>query len=358
MLSLRAEPDPERPLGHARIVLEGVAGPLADASFSIRREGYPSPNLGPRGWQVREERLAPLQASQEGSDTVLLVGPAVTRHLEPAPYIFLLPGAGLERPLFWPDTIDVFDGDLPDMPPPPPEPPPVPPPVYSPPPVSPPVAAPPVTPPSVATLPRAETPPSQVSVEPNATVVKPDRRLLLGLGVLLLAAAVGGWWVLGTNRSDPTASPPASPPSAATIAPAPPAPVQPTAVPWLERTDGLILREVVETAPDAAGIYAAALRRQAVGRYDDALVLFEEAGERGHAPALTAIARLYDPNGFTPGRPFRNPDPRAAARYYRDAVVKGDAAAAEPRAALRVILEEQARGGNGTAETALREFWP
>jgi TPR repeat protein len=85
-------------------------------------------------------------------------------------------------------------------------------------------------------------------------------------------------------------------------------------------------------------------------------VLFEEAGERGHAPSLTAIARLYDPNGFAPGRPFRTPDPRAAARYYRDAVAQGDTAAEEPRAALRRLLEQQ-RDTNSTAASALGEFW-
>jgi TPR repeat protein len=118
------------------------------------------------------------------------------------------------------------------------------------------------------------------------------------------------------------------------------------------------LRDLVQSASDAAAIHAAALRRQAAGRHDDALVLFEEAGERGHAPALTAVARLYDPIGFVAGRPFRAPDPRAAARYYRDAVQKGDAVAQAPRAALKTWLEEQARAGNGTAETALKEFWP
>jgi TPR repeat protein len=128
--------------------------------------------------------------------------------------------------------------------------------------------------------------------------------------------------------------------------------------PWLERSDGMALRDLVQSAPDVASIHTAALRRQAAGRHDDALVLFEEAGERGHAPALTAVARLYDPIGFVAGRPFRAPDPRAAARYYRDAVQKGDVAAEAPRAALKAWLEEQARAGNGTAETALKEFWP
>jgi len=39
-------------------------------------------------------------------------------------------------------------------------------------------------------------------------------------------------------------------------------------------------------------------------------------------------------------------------------VQKGDATAEAPRAALRTWLEEQARAGSGSAETALKEFWP
>jgi TPR repeat protein len=101
-----------------------------------------------------------------------------------------------------------------------------------------------------------------------------------------------------------------------------------------------------------------ALRRQARGQHDDALLLLEVAAGQNHGPALTALARLYDPNGFRPGRPFGNPDPRQAARLYRDAARAGDAAAEAPRAALRAWLEAEAARGNPTAPLALREFWP
>ena len=109
---------------------------------------------------------------------------------------------------------------------------------------------------------------------------------------------------------------------------------------------------------DAAGILAVALRRQERGRHDDALVLFEEAADRGVAPALTALGKLYDPDGFEPGKPFSSPDPRLAALYYRRAEQAGDTQASAPRARLKAYLEREAAGGNTTAADALREFWP
>jgi len=341
-MTLRVENDRRFSLGHARITLEGVRAP-SGGGFRLVREGYSAANLGRRGWQVQEEKLVPVEIRQEGRDTILVIGPRLTRHLEPGPLVFLLPAAGLEASLFWPDDIDVYDGELPPEPviPREPEVAPAPPPI---------AAARPAPAPAPAPPPREE-------------VAAPARQegasrapMFAGIGLLLLVAVGGAaWWFTGS-------SPAPAPTTVATPAPAPapqaPPPAPVTAErPWLERSDGMNLRDLVQSAPDIAAIHAAALRRQAAGRHDDALVLFEEAGERGHAPALTAVARLYDPIGFVAGRPFRAPDPRAAARYYRDAVQKGDAAAEAPRAALKTWLEEQARAGNGTAETALKEFW-
>jgi hypothetical protein len=339
-MMLRVENDRRFSLGHARITIAGLQVP-ADGGFRIMREGYAAANLGRRGWQVQEEKLTPVEMRQEGADTVLVIGPRLTRHLEPGPLVFLLPAAGLETSLFWPDDIDVFDGELPPetVMPREPEVAPKPPPI---------AAATPPPPPQPAPLLRQD-----VAVKP-AEEGQSRTPLLAGIGLLLLVVIGGAaWWFTSappTPQTAPIATPAPAPPAP------PPAPV-PAERPWLERSDGMNLRDLVQSASDAAAIHAAALRRQSAGRHDDALVLFEEAGERGHAPALTAVARLYDPIGFVAGRPFRAPDPRAAARYYRDAVQKGDAAAQAPRAALKTWLEEQARAGNGTAETALKEFW-
>jgi hypothetical protein len=338
-MMLRVENDRRFSLGHARITLAGVQAP-SDGGFRIVREGYAAANLGRRGWQVQEEKLSPVEIRQEGADTVLVIGPRLTRHLEPGPLVFLLPATGLEASLFWPDDIDVFDGDLPPETVMPREP-------ETAPKASPIVAAPPTPAPALPPPPREDI---AAPARQEGTSRTP---LFASLGLLLLVAIGGAaWWF---SASPPTPSPAPAPVATPTPPPTPPATAE---RPWLERSDGMNLRDLVQSASDAAAIHAAALRRQAAGRHDDALVLFEEAGERGHAPALTAVARLYDPIGFVAGRPFRAPDPRAAARYYRDAVQKGDAVAQAPRAALKTWLEEQARAGNGTAETALKEFWP
>ncbi|MCA3366874.1 MAG: hypothetical protein INF79_14805 [Roseomonas sp.] len=331
-MMLRAENDRRFSLGHARIIITGLQAP-SDGVFRIVREGYAAANLGRRGWQVQEEKLSPVEIRQEGADTILVIGPRLTRHLEPGPLVFLLPAAGLEASLFWPDDIDVFDGELPPEPMLPREP----------------DVAPKPPAPAAAPIPQAPMPaPAEVPSLPASAENSSRVPFLVGIGLLLLVAIAGAvWWFSAAAPPAPTPAPIATP--------APPAPAE---RPWLERSDGMNLRDLVQSAPDVAAIHAAALRRQAAGRHDDALVLFEEAGERGHAPALTAVARLYDPIGFVAGRPFRAPDPRAAARYYREAAQKGDATAQAPRAALKTWLEEQARAGNGTAETALREFWP
>lgn len=371
-ISVSAVNAPGQPPGHALIRFQGLAAAPADPRFRITREGYPTANLGPGGWQVEPHTLAgTLTSTVEGTAAgiALLIGPAVTRWLEPGPVTFQL--AHQPRvPLFWPDDIAPYDGPWPPpdlVPPPPPKPEPEarrveekplaqPEPVRK---VEAPVA---IDPPPPAPPPIPPTPGTPWA--------------MISLVVLLLAAAgIGGaWWIgwlspLTCRLAAIDCPPPPAPTPAPTPAPAPaptpaptptPAPAPaPTPVPgWPDSSDGLSLRDVVARAPNAEGILAAALRRQQQGRHDDALVLFEEAAERGVARAMTALARLYDPVDFHRGEPFASPDPRQAARYYRDAVRAGDAAAAPLRQRLREWLQQQAAAGNTTAQDALQEFWP
>lgn len=319
----RVEPDPKRPLGHARIVLEGVAQPLPDGRFSIVRPQMPAAHLGPSGWQIGEAVLTALAVEPAPGAGALILGPAVCRHLEPGPLTLRLPSLGLELPLFWPASIAVFDEgetriDLG------------------------PAASGRKAPPAPASAP----PPSAPPPPPLRPAARPARAPSLVLAVavtVVLAGAAAVWWL--AREAPPRSSPPQAPPPVA-------APV------WPDGTDGLTVAEVVARAPDIRGVFAVALRRQAAGRHDDALVLFEVAAEAGLAEAHTALARLYDPIGFVPGRPFRSPDTRQAAKHYREAERLGDPDAAPRRAALRAHLEREAAAGSGTARDALREFWP
>ncbi|MCA3396579.1 MAG: hypothetical protein INF85_13150, partial [Roseomonas sp.] len=254
-MMLRAENDRRFSLGHARIIITGLQAP-SDGVFRIVREGYAAANLGRRGWQVQEEKLSPVEIRQEGADTILVIGPRLTRHLEPGPLVFLLPAADLEASLFWPDDIDVFDGELPPEPMLPREP----------------DVAPKPPAPAAAPIPQAPMPaPAEVPSLPASAENSSRVPFLVGIGLLLLVAIAGAvWWFSAAAPPAPTPAPIATP--------APPAPAE---RPWLERSDGMNLRDLVQSAPDVAAIHAAALRRQAAGRHDDALVLFEEAGERG-----------------------------------------------------------------------------
>ena len=174
--------------------------------------------------------------------------------------------------------------------------------------------------------------------------------LLLALA-LLLAAGGAAWWFTRAPDAPPPVAAPA--PAAAPIAQPAPALTPPAPTPQT-----LSVAEVIARAPSIAAISEEAARRRSQGRHDDALLLWEHAARTGHAPAMTSLARLYDPNGFTPGRPFRDPDPRQAARFYREAEAAGDAEAAAPRQRLREFLESRAAAGDAVAPLTLRDFWP
>jgi len=334
--ALRAQADTTRPLGHARIVLRGIAAG-ADLRFCLVREGYPAAHLGPRGWQLGEAVLAPEAVESEGGAPVLILPPALVRHIEPGPLTLRLPALGRDLALFWPPDIPVYDaGDdtlalatermRPATHPAPPA-------------EDRTALRAPIAPPAPPPLPAA--PARSRALWPFLVAVL----LLLGLG------AAAAWWVLGREgeRVAEAERRPAQPIGTGR-AEAPP--------PWPEGTDSLSLVEVVARAPSAEGILAVALRRQAQGRHDDALVLFEEAADRRVAAAYTALGRLYDPNGFRPGQPFSSPDLRQAADYYRRAAAAGDTQVLPLREALKAYLERAAAAGNATAADALREFWP
>lgn len=330
---LRAAADPAHPQGgHAVLDVPLAAAPPADARFRLTREGWSRGTLGPEGWQVGEALLAPQRVEPIAGGVRLFLGPAIVDHLEAGPLWFRWPAAGVEAPLFWPDIAPLHAG------------------------APPPAAKPAPKPEPDATVILRAPDPAKPRAPPTPAPSPPGRAgwLLLAL-VLLLAGGGAAWWFTrAADAPTPVASPAPTPAPLAQPAPAPPTPApQPAPAP-----ETLGVAEVIARAPSIAAIAEEATRRQAQGRHDDALLLWEHAAGNGHAAAMTALARLYDPNGFTPGQPFRDPDPRQAARFYREAEAAGDAAAAAPRAALREFLEARAAAGDAVAPLTLRDFWP
>jgi hypothetical protein len=364
MIAVRAAADPAHPEGgHAIILLQGVMDVPADPRFRILREGWGKGTLGPEGWQVSDALIAPDRVEPSPQGVRLYLGPQVVDWLEAGPVIFRLPEARIEAPLFWPDVPPLHGGSGHTMPvPAPPAPRVAPPPLPIEDPDATVVMAPPVAPPPPLSVPQ----PAAISTRGSALPWVP-------LALLLVALAGGGgayWWFV---LREPPAPPPEGPPTSepVVIAPEPlprperpvaPPPVLPPVRPQVEPAapvtlDGLAVPDVIARAASPAAIAEEAARRYEAGRYDDALLLWEAAARAGNAAALTRLAGLYDPVGFTPNRPFRDPDPRQAARHYRDAVAGGDAAAAEPRARLRQWLDDRAREGDINAPLTIRDFW-
>jgi hypothetical protein len=201
--------------------------------------------------------------------------------------------------------------------------------------------------------PTPPTPPSQPPPLPVTPPIRPPEApaanasrlpLILLLLVLLAGAGATAWWFW------PSEAPVVAeerPPTAPTPPPAPADPTE-TATP----------AEIAAMNLPPARVLEIAQRRQATSRHQDALLLLEVAAASRHAPAISALARLYDPETFAPGGALSAHNAIKAAELWRDAERAGDAAAAAPRAALRQRLEAVARDGDSMAALALRDFWP
>lgn len=363
-MTVRVEPDPGFAAGHARVVVTGAAGSVSTPGLRIQREeDWGDDKLGPGGWQTTEAVLQPDRAEGSGGDLVLHLGWTVCQHLEAGMYSLWVPGAGVEgAAVYWPDIVPMHAGAVSVVTPAEP-------------------AAAPASPPSPSPPPRSRDAVPQKRVEtpqppplpPTLPPPAPARRSRVGvlslLALLVLLAAGGGaawWWrqsrpVVATQTvpdpsptpterpAQPPATPPATPP--VTTAEAPPAPPQPLDL------GRLSVPEVLTQAPNPAAVAAEGTRRLEGGRKDDGVLLLESAADRGDAGAAAALARLYDPVLHQPGGPIPRPDPRQAARLYRDAARAG-ADVAAPREALRKELERRSAAGDLGAGLSLKDFWP
>lgn len=355
---IRVEADPAHPLGgYARITVPGMAG-RSVAMVAIGREGYGADSLGPDGWQVASARLVPEAISEDGADLVVILGPSVVEHLEAGPLRFSVPELGLAVVVMWPDIAPLpaaARGGFAGMRPPPPAKPPAPPPLRGPEPLPAPdpeatvVLRPPA--PIQAEPPRP--PPRAPEFDPSQPAAPGRGRGVMLLLLLLIALAGAGgaaWWYrepLLALFEQPMAPVTPTPPPAVVEAPA-----------VDDGIDRMTPAEIAALNLPPARVLAIAEARQASGRHQDALLLLEIAAAAPYGPAMSALARLYDPATFTPGGALSVPNAAKAAQYWRAAELAGDPAAAPARAALRTRLEASTAAGDAVAAIALQDNWP
>lgn len=340
-MSIGVEADPAHPAGHALIRVPGAAAAADRPGFRIQRDaGWGDDKLGPDGWQGSDALLQPDRAEAIAADLVLHLGWSVCRHMEAGVFELSLPAAGLAQVgLLWPDIAPLHSGVSGALAPagrskaaaanaeaPPPQPSSTPRPT--------PISKPALIPPAAPVV-------APVAPEPPQPAPGPD--LLKGaifaasLGVLLLVAGVGTYYWRGRPPVETEAGSPNAPASA--------------------RLGALSVVEVLARAPNAAAITAEGERRLRAEKRDDGLLLLEAAADRADPAAAAALARLYDPVLFQPGGAIPRPDPRQAARYYRDAA-RGGVDVAAARAALQRNLQSRAQAGDLGADLSLKDFWP
>ena len=333
MTEVSARADAAAGGGNALLRITGAAGASADPRFRIMLGEGTAPELGPRGWQTAAALLSPTDATVDGTDLVLRVGPSVVDALEPGVFLFSLPAAGVEEiTLVWPGTIPTSGAGAPPAgdqeaetertrvqppPPPPPPPPPSPPPPPPPPPPSP-------LPPS---------PPS-------------SRWPLLALAALLLlvTAGGGGWYYLRWRQ--PVV------PRQVNKNHIPPSPTYTHE----SHCENGTVAQVLACKTSAHGLFVIGQRRWAKDP-NGAFLILETAIDHQSAHAAYFLARHLDPVDFKPGGPIPRPQAREAARDYRLAAKADIPGAAEHRAALKSWLEVQAKKGNVMAPLTLHDFW-
>lgn len=366
--------DPEG--GHAAIVFAAVPSEQPTA-LTIRRFDQIDDYLSENGWQSFEVPVTPLAIDVTGSEVRVALGPSITQWIDYGERLqFGLVGTSLQGTALWPE-IASYTGSTgqhrrrlvagrrlgragvavpPVLPPPTP-----------PRPQSLPLPATVIAPQAPATILAAQPADRPVDAEP------PRRRgaVAVGLAALVAAGLAGaGVWqyrecgallCLASDAPQPPVAP--VPPPPPPPPPAPPAPPQPpppsptpTPTPVAEPSPACTSpydeRCLAARSPEDILRDAQALMAQ--GSLDAGLLMLEYVVQRGHAPGMVALGRLYDPVGFQPGRPFQRPNPRRAGELYGRALAAGDPDAAALRDGLLAWLRADIAAGGATAEDSRR----
>jgi TPR repeat protein len=311
MFRVEAEQGAEDGPGWCRLRLHGLDGGADAVELSIRRPGASRVYLGPADWEENESWLR-LPATREGGALIARLGPPQTLRLAGASTIEVrarVRGAADKRTrLAWPRIVlpaenDAAKADAPVvLPPQGPRPQPW---------------AKPAPVPELAA--QAELRSAPLRSAPQA-VAKPvsqlaawngDRSARTWLAILLIALLLpaASWLLASWKSAERTAE-----------IPAPQASTRSFTEEWV--------RAFLARDPDAPSATAEAALFEAAGHSDLALLLYRHAARKGEPKAAMAIGRMYDPDGFDPGRsPFATPDADQAASFYEQAAEAGDAEA-------------------------------
>jgi TPR repeat protein len=344
MSVVTVEEDFTRPPGHAVIRVKRATRSETSPGFRLHRPDWDEAELGPTGWQVAETLLTPSYVGSDGDDLVLGVGPEVCAHVEAGTYRIVVPAAGVEATVYWPEIATHIGRSsvFPDQP------------------RSEPAmttgmdeqiapkqdtgAAKPVANPIVHDVPEQATQTPLATGKVTAKAGVPLWALaVLGLLAVAVASVIVAALMGVFHPTEPIA-----------VAPPPPIAALPTTPPPAS-LDSVPVRDLIaRNNPD--DMFAQAQQRLS-SRPEDALLLLEAAGDdRHHGGALAVLARLYDPNKPRQGGIPDNA--RQAARYYREAASAGQASVAEDRAALRAWLDRRKQSGDLGAGLTLQDFWP
>jgi len=353
-------------LGAVRLIVQGLPEGAEDGGHSFRLERLEPPVqfLAPDGWQDRPVDLAPVAVGTGRGELELVLAPALAALVPGGSLVRLtLVEHGLAGRLAWP-VIEVS---------------------YSPPEA--PAEAPADSAALVRVVPTRKANRKRRGWLPAVIISALLALLVVGATLLGLSFACPPFWpvcLITPDAPKPAAAPApakaslAQPaPTAPAVAPSPtqsPTPPDKTPVPTPGATPATTPAPAASGASEAAPVcdnaalvrrfgeaeqlFAAAVRCGEQKGWDSSLLALEQAADNGSAGAARTLAQLYDPIGFQPGRAFSRPDPLQAAKFYRAAADRGDAAVAAPREALRQWLEQQAAAGDNAAPLILKDFWP
>lgn len=375
--------DSAAPAGYVVIAVRGGDPASPNARFTLRRFGFGNDHLGPNGWVPGETPLTPERVVHTADGAKLFIAPGLCRYVNADQLVeFGFLGDGVtctgRAKLLWPDTPS---------------------------PTSVPLAPPPSSsaPTVVQRRPPAQDdddefkldddppPPPRAAAAHVSVVGNPAKSggsslakiALIAVAVLAGAGAAGGGaWYFFVASPPATTTAAATAAGASTTAPVPAAsrppgqnsgqtPGQTAAGASAPGGPAVNTREqvaaLIKTQPPSVAAFAEAERLARAGTTDGAFLLFRYAADKGHAPSMIAIGRMYDPLvADAAAQKFVRPSAETALSWYKKAgtepeaqwlagrlLLKGGQDLPADKAAAKEFLQKAAAAGNADAKQLL-----